>query len=85
MDGKGRWMDNVFIERLWRSVKYEEIYLREYATLPVLKEGLLDWFERYNMWRPHQALGNRTPHQVYEEERRKPIDESVVKTLQSAA
>jgi putative transposase len=65
MDGKGRWMDNVFIERLWRSVKYEEIYLREYATLPELIAGLAKWFGRYNRWRPHQALGNRTPEEVH--------------------
>ena len=55
MDGRGRWMDNVFIERLWRSVKYEEIYLHEHATIPVLETGLGRWFERYNTWRPHQA------------------------------
>jgi len=67
MDGKGRWMDNVFIERLWRSVKHEEIYLREYSTVPELEAGLREWFARYNTWRPHQALGNRTPHQAYEE------------------
>lgn len=67
MDGRGRWMDNVFIERLWRSVKYEEIYLREYSTLPALETGLQSWFQRYNTWRPHQALGNRTPDQVHEE------------------
>lgn len=68
MDGKGRWMDNVFIERLWRSVKYEEIYLHEHSTLPALEAGLGKWFKSYNTWRPHQALGNRTPHQVHEEE-----------------
>jgi putative transposase len=66
MDGKGRWMDNVFIERLWRSVKYEEIYLKEHGTLPELEEGLKAWFIRYNTWRPHQALGNQTPQQVHE-------------------
>ena len=66
MDGKGRWMDNVFIERLWRSVKYEEIYLKEHSSLPVLEAGLGEWFNRYNTWRPHQALGNQTPHQVHE-------------------
>lgn len=65
MDGRGRWMDNVFIERLWRSVKYEEIYVREHGTIPVLRAGLDDWFGRYNTWRPHQALGNVTPHAVY--------------------
>lgn len=66
MDGKGRWMDNVFIERLWRSVKYEEIYLHEHRTIPALEAGLERWFARYNTWRPHQALGNQTPHEVYE-------------------
>jgi len=65
MDGKGRWMDNVFIERLWRSVKHEDIYLREYASLPALEAGLEAWFERYNAWRPHEALGNRTPSEVH--------------------
>jgi len=68
MDGRGRWMDNVFIERLWRSVKYEEIYLREHSTLPSLEMGLRRWFQQYNTWRPHQALGNRTPHQAHQEE-----------------
>ena len=66
MDGRGRWMDNVFIERLWRSVKYEEIYLHEHGTIASLESGLRRWFERYNTWRPHQALGNRTPHQAHE-------------------
>jgi len=68
MDGKGRWMDNVFIERLWRSVKYEEIYLFEHSTVIALCEGLEKWFERYNTWRPHQALGNLTPSVVYADE-----------------
>jgi len=66
MDGRGRWMDNVFIERLWRSVKYEEIYLHEHATIPALEAGLERWFKRYNTWRPHEALGNRTPQEVYQ-------------------
>jgi len=65
MDGRGRWMDNVFIERLWRSVKYEEVYLHEHATVPELINGLSRWFGRYNAWRPHQALGNLTPDDVY--------------------
>ena len=65
MDGKGRWMDNVFIERLWRSVKYEEIYLFEHATVIDLCVGLKKWFERYNTWRPHESLGNHTPSVVY--------------------
>ena len=66
MDGKGRWMDNVFIERLWRSVKYEEIYLFEHGTIIELSQGLEKWFERYNDWRPHAALGNQTPTAVYQ-------------------
>ena len=66
MDGKGRWMDNVFIERLWRSVKYEEIYLKEHSTLPALEAALGEWFIRYNTWRPHQTLGNQTPSQANE-------------------
>ena len=65
MDGRGRWMDNVFIERLWRSVKYEEIYLKEHATIPALRLGLQAWFDRYNHWRPHANLGNLTPAHVY--------------------
>jgi len=73
MDGKGRWMDNVFIERLWRSVKYEEIYLFEYATIIELCEGLAKWFERYNTWRPHQALGYKTPAVIYRPEGSKSV------------
>jgi len=65
MDGKGRWMDNVFIERLWRSLKYEDIYIKEYATVSALEEGIESWMTRYNTWRPHAALGNRTPSAVY--------------------
>ena len=65
MDGKGRWLDNVFIERLWRSVKYEEIYLFEHASLPELIAGLTKWFDRYNDWRPHESLGNQTPSSIY--------------------
>ena len=66
MDGKGRWMDNVFIERLWRSVKYERIYLFEHSTLPGLRASLEEWFDRYNNWRPHENLGNLTPAVVYQ-------------------
>ena len=65
MDGKGRWMDNVFIERLWRSVKYEDIYLREYATIADLNAGLTRWFCAYNDWRPHQIFGGATPATIY--------------------
>jgi putative transposase len=66
MDGKGRWMDNVFIERLWRSVKYERIYLFEHNTLLTLRESLQEWFVNYNDWRPHEKLDNLTPAMVYE-------------------
>lgn len=61
MDGKGRWMDNVFIERLWRSVKHDDIYLREYATIGELEKGMKRWFKNYNEWRPHDALDGATP------------------------
>lgn len=70
MDGKGRWMDNVFIERLWRTLKYEDVYLKEYRTLCDLRQGLRGWFARYNTWRTHQALGNRTPEKAYLEDRK---------------
>lgn len=76
MDGRGRWMDNVFIERLWRSAKYEEIYLKEHATIPALESGMSLWFNRYNNWRPHAALGNRTPQEAYAEEPAKPPTET---------
>jgi len=65
MDGKGRWMDNVFIERLWRSVKYEDIYLKEYRTVLALRDGLRVYFEFYNNERPHQSFGIYTPSEVY--------------------
>ena len=74
MDGKGRWMDNVFIERLWRSLKYEDVYLREYSTLWDLERGLGKWFARYNIWRPHEALGNRTPEKAYLEDRKEKME-----------
>lgn len=65
MDGKGRWMDNVFIERLWRSVKYEDIYIKEYMTVIALKLGLKKYFEFYNNERPHQSFGMSTPTEMY--------------------
>ena len=61
MDGRGRALDNIFVERLWRSVKYEDIYLKGYASLPELLLGLTEYFAFYNGERPHQGLGNRTP------------------------
>jgi putative transposase len=65
MDGKGRALDNVFTERLWRTVKYEEIYLHDYASPREARQGLATYFPFYNTERPHQALGKRTPAQVY--------------------
>ena len=65
MDGKGRWIDNVFIERLWRSVKYEEVYLKAYGSLREARAGLGTYFERYNLRRRHQGIGRRTPDSVY--------------------
>jgi putative transposase len=65
MDGRGRALDNVFVERLWRSVKYECLYLHGYATVPELAAGLSEYFEFYRHERPHQALGYATPAEVY--------------------
>ncbi len=67
MDGRGRWMDNVFIERLWRSLKHEEIYLKGYADGREAKVGIGQWVAFYNTGRPHQALGNKTPMAVWRE------------------
>jgi putative transposase len=65
MDGRRRAFDNIFIERLWRSVKYEDIYLNDYATVLALEAGLHIYFSRYNTERPHQSLDYRTPAEVY--------------------
>ncbi len=65
MDGRGRWMDNVFIERLWRSVKYECIYLNAFETGSEARAGLRRWTGYYNADRPHSALGGRTPDEAY--------------------
>ena len=65
MDGKGRWVDNVFVERLWRSVKYEDIYLRAYESPAALRKGLTQYFQFYNTQRRHQTLNRQTPDAVY--------------------
>jgi putative transposase len=65
MDGRGRWLDNVFVERLWRTVKYEDIYLWRYEAVPELRQGLGRYFPYYNEARPHQSLEYRTPASVY--------------------
>lgn len=65
MDGKGRWRDNVMVERLWRSLKYEDIYLKAYETGSEARNGIGKWIRRYNEERPHSSLDDRTPHESY--------------------
>ena len=65
MDGKGCWRDNVFVERLWKSIKYEEVYLHAYESVPAAKAGLGRYITFYNTRRPHASLDRRTPDEVY--------------------
>ena len=65
MDGRGRAFDNIFVERLWRTVKYEDVYLKEYASVVALEQGLARYFTFYNQERPHQSLNYATPATVY--------------------
>ena len=65
MDGRGRCLDNIFIERLWRSLKYEEVYLRDYRLVPEARAGISRYFQFYNYERPHQSLEYRTPAELY--------------------
>ena len=65
MDGKGKWIDNVFIERLWRSLKYECIYLNAFDSFQEAKAGIHQWMTYYNNERPHSSLGGRTPAEAY--------------------
>ena len=65
MDGRGRFVDIIFVERLWRSVKYEEVYLHDYLSVPEAINGLGSYFRFYNTERPHQALAYHTPEEVY--------------------
>ena len=65
MDGKGRAMDNIMVERLWRSVKYEEIYLKEYQNMDELKQSLKEYFDFYNYERPHSTHGGRKPAEIF--------------------
>ena len=74
MDGKGRFLDNIFIERLWRSLKYEEVFIKAYASVPEARRGIGGWFWFYNDERPHQALGYRTPRAVFEGEACEHVD-----------
>ena len=66
MDGKGRYLDNIFIERLWRSLKYEEVYIKAYGSVAEARQGVGAWLRFYNEKRPHQAMGYRTPREVFE-------------------
>ena len=65
MDGKGCWRDNVFVERLWRSVKYEEVHLKAYRSVPEAREGVGKYFDLYNRRRPHSRLDRNAPDEVY--------------------
>ncbi len=65
MDGKGAWRDNVFVERLWRTIKYEEVYLRAYANVPEARASLAGYIGFYNSRRPHSLLDGKTPDQAY--------------------
>ncbi len=65
MDGKGRWLDNVAIERFWRSIKYEDVYLKSYETVRDLARGIKSYIIRYNQYRPHQSLNEATPEEIY--------------------
>ena len=73
MDGKGRWIDNRFVERLWRSVKYEEVYLKPYESPREAERSLGEYFSFYNNIRRHQGLNNRTPDEVYAESKQKQV------------
>ena len=74
MDGRGRYQDNILVERLWRTVKYEEVYLKAYANGLEGRRGLREYFRFYNHRRPHQALGYRTPAEVFHGE---PVEEEL--------
>ncbi len=65
MDGRGRVFDNIFVERLWRTVKYEHLYLYDHQTVPAVADGLSRYFQFYNTERPHQSLDYRTPAEVH--------------------
>lgn len=84
MDGRGRVFDNIFVERLWRSVKYEEVYLHHYQTVSEARKGLAKYFLFYNMERLHESLGYHTPHEQYVKERLKfnPVQASKIHHIQ---
>ena len=74
MDGKGRFLDNIFIERLWRSLKYEEVFIKAYGAVTEARGGIGKWLEFYNDDRPHQALDYRTPREIFEGKAREYVD-----------
>jgi len=74
MDGRGRYLDNIFIERLWRSLKYEEVFIKAYGAVIEARRGIGEWFEFYNDERPHQALDYRTPREMFEGEACEHVD-----------
>ncbi|PXX21306.1 putative transposase [Burkholderia pyrrocinia] len=65
MDGKGAWRDNVFVERVWRSIKYEEVYLKAYESVSYARRSIAEYIELYNRKRPHSSLADRTPDEAY--------------------
>jgi putative transposase len=74
MDGKGRYLDNIFIERLWRSLKYEEVYIKAYGSVAEARRSLGEWLAFYNDVRPHQSLGYRTPREIFGDVAREYVD-----------
>jgi putative transposase len=81
MDGKGRWIDNVFIERFWRSLKYEEVYLRAYQSIPEAKHFISSYIYDYNHYRRHSSLDYQTPDSVYNQSMVKPIPADMLKSF----
>lgn len=84
MDGRGRWMDNVFIERLWRSLKYEDVYLKGYSDGREARAGIASWITFYNGRRPHQALGDRPPMQLWRDGVTGPIGNNAMDMMDNA-
>ena len=68
MDGRGSYMDNIFTERLWRTVKYDEVYLKDYENIDQATQGIDEYLQFYNSFRPHQSLQDQTPESVYRKE-----------------
>jgi putative transposase len=84
MDGRGRWIDNVFVERLWRSLKYEEVYLRAYESVAEARARIAAWIEFYNFERRHQALDDRTPWEVFSQKPTIPAQPAILEAAMPA-